>query len=334
MKLSSHNTIGYATQPLPAEEQLALIFHLIESPPQPTSPDSDVSSSPHTLEESYRICQRITHHHSKSFFFSTRFLPPEKRNGVYALYAFCRSSDDTVDMTWGDPARALAEWVRQVRLSEPPSDNPVLLAWHDARQRYHIPPRLENELLAGVAMDLTINRYATFADLWLYCYRVASVVGLLSMCILGSAPGADPYAIKLGVALQMTNVLRDVGEDARRGRVYLPAEDLARFGLCDDDILAEVYDERFCNLMRFEIARTHRLYDESWSGIALLPPRSRLGVGVAARVYRGILDKIVANNYDVFNHRAHLTRVEKLMSLPRIWLSVRQLGRQSNYEHV
>jgi phytoene synthase len=123
--------------------------------------------------------------------------------------------------------------------------------------------------------------------------------------------------------------LRDVGEDARRGRVYLPAEDLQCFGLCADDILAGVRNEHFCALMQFEIARTRRLYAESWPGIALLPRDSRLAIGAAASVYRGILDKIIANGYDVYQKRAHLTGIEKLLRLPATWRAVRQLERQA-----
>ncbi len=312
------------TRPLPANEQLALLFHMAGAAP---NSEHARSGDTLTLRQAYTTCKGITRFHSKSFFFSTQFLPPEKRNAIYALYAFCRTSDDTVDMATSDPAQLLAAWVRQARQPEPPPDHAVLLAWHDTRARFGIPTELMDELLAGVAMDLTISRYATFADLWLYCYRVASVVGLLSMHILGSAPQAEPYAIKLGVALQMTNILRDVGEDASRGRVYLPEEDLARFGLCASDILAQQHDERVCNLMKFEIARTHRLYDESWPGIALLPADSRLGVGVAARVYRGILDKIVVNGYDVLHTRAHLTLSEKVALLPAIWKSVHTVGK-------
>jgi phytoene synthase len=126
------------------------------------------------------------------------------------------------------------------------------------------------------------------------------------------------------VALQMTNILRDVGEDAGRGRVYLPQEDLERFGLTAEDILAGVYDERFRGLMRFEAERTHRLYDESWPGIGLLPPDSRFAVAAAARVYRGILDKLAANNYDAYTQRAHLTQREKLARLPGIWWDVQK----------
>lgn len=311
-------------QPLPAEEQLALLFHLTDLSPH-VGHDEWPPHSPHATAEAYAECERIIRQHSKSFFFSSQFLAPETRRAVRALYAFCRTTDDTVDMADGDPARALAAWVQQARASRPAPHHPVLVAWHDTRTRYALKPDLVDELLAGVAMDLTIDRYESFADLWLYCYRVASVVGLLVMGITGHAPGAEPYAIKLGVALQLTNILRDVGEDARRGRVYLPHEDLARFGLHADDILAGVYDERFKALMRFQIARAHSLYDESWPGIGLLPPDSRFAVAAAARVYRGILDKLEANDYDAYTRRAHLTLREKVGRLPKLWWQVRKL---------
>ncbi len=287
-------------------------------------PDSAPADTP-SLASCYRLCHQLTRQHSKSFFFSTQFLPADKRRAVRALYAFCRVSDDVVDMATSDPARALAAWVRQVRAPVPPAHNRVLIAWHDTRTRYHLAPSLIDELLAGIAMDLTINRYSTFADLWLYCYRVASVVGLLSMGIIGAADGAEPYAIKLGVALQLTNILRDIGEDAQRGRIYLPQEDLQRFDLTDADILAGTCDERFRALMRFEIARTHQLYDESWPGIALLPPDSRLAVGAAARIYRGILNRITELDYNVFQQRAYLSGWDKVLLLPGIWRSVQRL---------
>ncbi len=317
-------------QPLPAEEQLAMLLHMTDNMPLLDTPGTGtrVVSTPLSLEQAYTACGRIIRHHSKSFFFSTQFLPVGKRRAVRALYAFCRTTDDIVDMAEDDPARALGEWVRQVRAPAPPPDDPVLLAWHDTRIRYNLPSALVDELLAGVAMDLTIDRYNTFADLWLYCYRVASVVGLLSMGIIGSAAGAEPYAIKLGVAAQLTNILRDIGEDARRGRVYVPQEDLERFDLCDEDILAGVCDQRFRDLIDFEIARTRQLYDESWRGIVLLPPDSRLAIGAAAWVYRGILDKVIVNDYDVYHKRAYLSLREKIRLLPDLWQALRQLNRE------
>lgn len=324
---SDMKSLSDIARPLPAEEQIAQIFHLFESEPPPYTSEDREPYQAHALQDAYRVCRDITRHHSKSFFFSTLFLPPEKRKAILALYAFCRTSDDTVDMAEGDPALALIDWIRKVRRL-PTVDEPVLLAWYDTRTRYNLSLQLVDELLAGVAMDLSINQYATFSDLWLYCYRVASVVGLLSMGILGYGDHAEPYAIKQGVALQLTNILRDVGEDARRGRVYLPREDLARWGLSTEDIFNEVYNEQFCNMMRFEIDRTYRLYDESWLGIALLPSESRLAVGVAASVYRGILKKIERNHYDAYRYRAHLTSAEKFLMLPRIWYRIHQLGRE------
>lgn len=314
-------------QPLPADEQLALLLHQTSSSRPVDAASATPAGTQLSLAAAYGVCEQMTRQHSKSFFFSSQFLPAAKRRAVRALYAFCRTSDDVVDMAQGDPTPALATWVRRVRAPLPPADDAVLLAWHDTRTSYGLAAALIDELLAGIAMDLSISRYATFADLWLYCYRVASVVGLLSIGIVGAAPGAVPYAIKLGVALQLTNILRDVGEDAQRGRVYLPAEDMERFGLCADDILAGVCDRRFRALLDFEIARTHQLYAESWPGIALLPADSRLAIGAAARIYRGILDKVVANGYDVYTRRAHLTAREKVLLLPGIWWSVQRAGR-------
>lgn len=319
-----YGAAGSAIPPLAADEQLAAIGAFPEAnwtiPTTPTPPDSRGS-----LAAAYRVCHQITRHHSKSFFVSTQLLPSDKRRAIRVLYAFCRLSDDTVDLNGEQGGEQLARWVGEVWQQHPPC-NPVLVAWREVCRQYRLDPQLAKELLAGVAMDLSMSRYATFADLWLYCYRVASVVGLLSMQIIGAGHGAEPYAIKLGVALQLTNILRDVAEDAERGRVYLPRDELARFGLTDADVLNHVCDDRFRELMRFQIERAHRLYDESWHGIALLHPDSRLAVGAAATIYRGILDKLAAANYDPFSGRVHLTTREKLRKLPQVWRRVRVLG--------
>ncbi|HNP73221.1 MAG TPA: phytoene/squalene synthase family protein [Kouleothrix sp.] len=272
------------------------------------------------------MCVEITRAHSRSFFLSTQLLPPDKRAAIRALYAFCRISDDIVDNSSLNATQALAAWVARVHAPEPPPDSAVLLAWNDTVVRYDVPRYLPDELLAGITMDLTVSRYATFDDLWLYCYRVASVVGLISMHIIGYREGATKYAISLGVALQLTNILRDVGEDARRGRVYLPLEDLARFGLTDHDILNGRRDEAFRELMRFEIARAHQLYDEAWPGIGLLQADGQLAIAAASAIYRGILDKIVAANFDVFGHRAYVPLLEKLLILWRVRRRLRAEG--------
>ena len=283
----------------------------------------------YSLVDAYRACRAITREHSKSFFLASRLLPQPKRHAMEALYAFCRTSDDTVDNN-SDAARALSQWVARVQQPTPPCDEPVLLAWANTCERYRLPCELANELLAGVAMDLSIQRYDTFAELWVYCYRVASVVGLLSMRIIGFNPGAEVYAIRLGIALQLTNILRDIGEDAQRGRVYLPLEDLRRFDLSAADILNGVRDDRFRALMHYQISRAEQLYRMSWPGIALLNPDGQMAVAAAALLYRGILRKIVANDFDVFTKRAHLTALEKLCMLPTIRYQVQRLRRGEN----
>jgi phytoene synthase len=282
--------------------------------------------STYSLADAYRTCRAITREHSKSFFLASRLLPQPKRSAMEALYAFCRTSDDTVDHN-AEAATALSQWVAKVQHPITPRDEPVLLAWADTCERYQLPCELANELLAGVAMDLSIQRYNTFAELWVYCYRVASVVGLLSMRIIGFASGAEVYAIRLGIALQLTNILRDIGEDTLRGRVYLPLEDLRRFDLSAADILKGVRDHRFRALMQYEIDRAEQLYRMSWPGVALLNPDGQMAVAAAALLYRGILRKIVANDFDVFTKRAHLTALEKLCMLPTIQYQVQRLRR-------
>ena len=273
-----------------------------------------------SLADAYAICEAITRHHSKSFFLATAFLPSEKRRAIRALYAFCRWSDDIVDIPENDIGYSLDGWASHAQ-SDPSNTplDPVLTAWNDTRRRYHLDPTLIDELLAGVRMDLSIKRYATFDELWTYCYRVASTVGLLSMQIIGYEEGATPYAIKMGVALQLTNILRDVGEDARRGRIYLPLDELSQFGLREGDILDGVMDDRWCRLMQFQIERAYRLYDEGWEGIRLLNKDGRYAVAAACAIYRGILPILERNGYDNHHRRAFVPTSQKLLMLPGIW---------------
>lgn len=284
----------------------------------------------------YQRCAEITRHHSKSFYFSARLLPPTKRASIMALYAFCRLSDDLVD---GSSARdtpqaagpgASAKLEKWALACDCGSDqrHPVVQAWRDTRLRFGIPRQLPEELIAGLGMDLSHDRYDTWDDLWVYCFRVASTVGLMSMYITGTETmEAVPYAVQLGVALQLTNILRDVGEDAALGRIYLPAEDMARFGYTDEMLMSGTINGRFVRLMDFEIARAHALYASAWRGIAMLPADSRPAVAAAAALYRGILRKIVQLKYDVFRNRAHLSMGDKARSLPRVWWQARRMRR-------
>ncbi|MEO8288746.1 MAG: phytoene/squalene synthase family protein [Chloroflexota bacterium] len=295
-----------------------------------------VEQRPHpSMLWAYKACTEVIRNHSKSFYFSARLLPAQKQHGIMALYAFCRLSDDMVDEadaggeqngTRESATEALQQWAWTNHMPSPDEKNPVVVAWADTRNRYAIPDALPNELIAGVRMDLTIDRYETWNDLWIYGYRVASTVGLMSMYITGAETmDAVPYAVQLGVALQLTNILRDVGEDARDGRIYLPQEDMARFGYTEEMLLSGVINRQFINLMQFEIERAAALYDAAWPGIAMLPADSRVAVAAASTVYRGILDKIVASGYDVFNHRASLSMTEKVRALPGIWWKSKQI---------
>lgn len=296
----------------------------------PPEPETELD-----LDRAFALCNEITRDHSKSFYFSTSFLPPAKRRAIRAFYAFCRTTDDTVDVLSTSDAEArpfLDEWRRASRLSPRDQVNPVLAAWTSIRDRYAVPQTYVEELIDGCEMDLTIKRYDTWQELERYCYCVASTVGLISLHIIG-VNGDDPdlfersrqAAIDLGIALQLTNILRDVGEDLGRGRIYLPREDLQRFGYTEEDLHAGVIDDRFRALMRFEIQRARDYYARSIPAIAALKPDGRIAVGAAAMLYGGILDKIVENDFDVFNKRAHLTLREKLQRMPGIIWTVRQL---------
>ena len=282
-------------------------------------------------ESAYQATEAVIRAHSKTFYFATALLPSAARRAIRSLYAFCRSSDDLVDCA-ATTVQDLEIWRAEVNLPAAHQHNPLLYSWATVREQYPIDRRYESELLDGIAMDLTVSQYRTWEDLRLYCYRVASTVGLLSMPVIGCAQGvrfeqAAPFAIQLGIALQLTNILRDVGEDAERGRVYLPEEDLAAFGLTRADILNQVNDQRFKNLMKFEIARARSLYAEALPGISLLHPGARPAVGAAALIYQAILEEIEAIDYLVFDQRAHTTGWRKLSMLPGILLKVYTLPR-------
>jgi phytoene synthase len=278
------------------------------------------------LPAAYAECDQITRHNSKTFYLATALLPRAPRRAVRALYAFCRTTDDLVDVA-GATRADLAHWRAEVARPAHLQRDPVLLCWADTRKRYGVDSRFEQELIDGVALDLAPARYGTWPELARYCYLVASTVGLLSLPLIGLARGvtfaqAAPYAIQLGIALQLTNILRDVGEDAAHGRVYLPERDLARFGLTAEDVLDGVADERFVALMQYEIARAHALFDAALPGIALLAPTARPAVGAAALLYRAILDRIVAIDYRVHTERASTSGKAKLLRLPGILWTV------------
>jgi phytoene synthase len=276
------------------------------------------------LRRAYHYCARLTRQHSKSFYLSSALLPGDKRKATRALYAFCRIGDDLIDQSADDPATAIKQWSDFTLAADPQPDDPVVLAWSHARSIYRIPQRYAEQLINGVARDLRQTHYQTFDELAEYSYGVASTVGLMSMHIVGfSGPAAIPYAVKLGVALQLTNILRDVGEDYRSGRVYLPQEELAAFGITEDQIAAGRVDDRWREFMRFQIARNRMLYEEAWPGIALLNRDGRFAIAAAAILYRGILDDLEAHDYNNFTRRSYVNRRGKLARLAQAWWKVR-----------
>ena len=276
-----------------------------------------------TLRRAYEQCRLITEQNSRSFYLATTLLPREKRQAVHALYAFCRLADDLIDESHEQPGLALQrlrESIHNPRQFDNDPSGEILLAWEDARHRFRVPVRYSDQLLDGVERDLHQVRYKSFEELTVYCYGVASTVGLMSMHIIGYSPEATSYAVKMGVALQLTNILRDIDEDYRAGRLYLPLEDLTAFGLDEHDIASEQVDERWRNMMRFQIARTRRIYAEAWPGIAYLNPRGRLSAAAATIFYKGILDDIEAHDYDVFTRRAHVNEWNKIKLLLRLMM--------------
>ena len=279
------------------------------------------------LRKAYACAEEITREHSKSFYLASQLLPEEKRSAVRALYAFCRIVDDIVDEdTVNERDAHLNYWREVVQSASFSDDDLVAAAWTDTLARYHIPRHYALQLIDGVNRDITQTRYQTFNDLATYCYGVASTVGLMSMYIVGfESNDAVPYAIKLGVALQMTNILRDVGEDFRNGRVYFPCDELVLYGIRDSDMAAGRVTGAWRLFMQFQIERTRQLYEEAWPGIKLLEPEGQMAIGAAAVFYQGILDAIEANDYDVFNKRASLSAWEKVRRIPSLWWKVKSL---------
>ncbi|MGC2237298.1 MAG: phytoene/squalene synthase family protein [Pyrinomonadaceae bacterium] len=292
------------------------------------------------IEKAYKYCESVTKTHAKSFYFAARFLPFHKQKAVYPIYAFCRKIDDEIDETaeenqakaiqtvenWKADLNAIYEnRTNNGRRTTNDEQNPVLLAWQDLLKTYKIPQNLPLELMQGVLMDTHIKRYETFEELYVYCYRVASTVGLMSSEILGySDAKALGFAESMGIGMQLTNILRDVKEDAQMGRIYLPQEDLRAFDVSEKQIFAGEMNENFAELIKFQIERARNYYREGEKGIALLEKDSRFTVLLASRIYGKILDEIEKQNYDVFKRRAHTTRTQKLSSIPRIWLEARK----------
>lgn len=288
------------------------------------------------LKEAYAECRAITRYHAKTFYMATRFLPNHKQRGIFAIYSLCRYIDDLVDeaedllekreLTEEDIRLKLESWKQKLRdtYDGKAHDNDILIAFSDVLRQYHIPIEMPFELMEGVCMDLFKNRYETFDELYDYSFKVASIVGLMTSQVFGyQSQDALGYAVDLGIAMQLTNILRDIGEDLQRNRIYLPQEDLDRFNVSEEELFNHRRTENVIDLLDFQIQRTRRYYQRSDKGISLLSSDSRLPVYLARQNYGRILDKIEENNYNVFDKRAYLNATEKFTILPRAYYQMK-----------
>ena len=258
-----------------------------------------------------REAARITRREAKNFYVAFLTLPREERLGIYALYAFFRRADDIADGpgTLGEKQAALAALRAGLSL---PGDDPVLSALAWAKEKFSIPEELLRAVIDGVGMDLTKARYQTFEELKDYCWHVAAAVGLTVLRVLGAPPEADRPGERFGIGMQLVNILRDVREDLARGRIYLPQEDLSRFGVSEEDLKRGELTEGLRSLLSFEAARAKRYMEAINELLPLVPRRGRPCIGVLAALYGTILTRIQARGYDVFSKRVSLSTREKL----------------------
>jgi len=295
------------------------------NPPTPTT--HLLPAGPVSLAESYELCRMFNKRHGTTYYWSTLVLPPEKRPHVHALYGFARYADDIVDDLGPVPvaqrAQALASFGERffADLSTGSSEDPVLKAVVNTVRTLEIDPDCFRRFLRSMTMDLTVERYETWNDLLDYMDGSAAVIGEMMLPVLEPMyPEALPHARDLGNAFQLTNFLRDVNEDLDRGRVYLPQEDVRRFGVRLEERRCT---PEFVSLMKFEIARCRELYDSADKGLAMLPNRSRKAITAARRLYSRILDKIEERNYDVFSGRASVSTASKAVMVMRMLLPSR-----------
>ena len=261
-------------------------------------------------------CQQKAAQSGSSFYYSFLFLSAERRRAITALYAFCREVDDVVDEVT-DPAIArtkLAWWRQEVATAfSGTPQHPVSRALAPVVRQFRLPEAHFQTIIDGMTMDLDQTRYADFPALELYCHRVAGVVGLMSAEIFGYTEAATTgYARDLGIALQLTNICRDVGEDARRGRLYLPQDDLVRFGVAPSALFRNAYSDAFRRLMRYEVQRAHQWYDRALSQLPRVDRGAQRTGLIMAAIYRTLLDEIARDGYKVLDRRTSLTPLRKL----------------------
>jgi 15-cis-phytoene synthase len=274
------------------------------------------------LKNGFSTARQITRQHSHTFYFASRFLPEEKRAGLYSVYALCRLSDDAVDNEGLDKAGQLRKTREKIDLCYGTQEirDDLLLSFRYTVNKHGIPRGYFDELLQGMEADLTVNRYATFDRLYSYCYKVAGVIGLIMLSLFDSKdPDARQPAVKLGIAIQLTNIIRDIKEDLVRNRIYLPADEMEKYGVTESDLKDNTCSPAFREFMAFQIKRARSYYAQSGRGIPLIRPfLYRLVILAIKENYAKILDDIERHDYDVFSRRAYVSAVIKAASVPRL----------------
>ncbi|OGW67599.1 MAG: squalene synthase HpnD [Nitrospirae bacterium RIFCSPLOWO2_02_FULL_62_14] len=280
-----------------------------------------------TPSEAQAYCNAVTKHSGSNFYYSFFFLPAARRAAMYTVYAFCKEVDSAVDdaPAGSDPKEAISRWRAEVAaVYGGIPTHPVAISLAGHVRQLGIPREYFDELINGVEMDLATMHYATFEDLSRYCYRVACVVGLICLHIFGTRdPRAKDYAVNLGMAFQLTNILRDLGTDADRGRIYLPLNDLTRFGYTEELLLQRRYSPRFNDLMAFQCTRAHEFYDKAHTILESLPRADRNAL-TPAEIMRGVYERILVRieqaGYRVFDSRISLPPVSRLAVAAGVWL--------------
>ena len=271
-----------------------------------------------------QYCQNKTAQSGSSFYYSFKFLTPQRRRAITALYAFCREVDDVVDeCTDENVARTTLAWWRNevAAIYGGTPQHPVAQALVPLVKQFNLPQEHLLEIIDGMEMDLNQQQYADFKSLQLYCYRVASVVGLLAAEIFGySDRNTLKYAHDLGIALQLTNIIRDVGEDARRGRIYLPQDELAQFGVTSSDILNARETDAFLKLMQFQIERAQRYYDQALAQLPAADRKAQRSGLMMAAIYRATLQEVAHSGCHVLRERVSLPPLRKLWLAFKTWL--------------
>lgn len=275
------------------------------------------------LAQAYSHCRDVAKREARNFYFAFLTLPPAKRQAIYTVYAFARICDDIADGEASTESKltGLSDVRRSLeRAYAGAPEGPVFTALADVAATYRVEQSMFQALVGGVEMDTAQNRYATFEELRRYCYGVASTVGLICVEVFGyERPEARSYAEDLGLAMQLTNILRDIQEDAERDRIYIPQDEMARFGYSEEDLTRGVVNRCFIELMRFQAERARSYYSSGARLLPLVPVRSRACVSVLHGLYSRLLDRIEACRFDVFHGRVRLSTAEKVLLTAKLW---------------